>query len=201
MTPPLTPANPSSANPLPIRLPPLMPTDPSSANPLPIRLPPLTPADLQAFLQAHAIPGQILLLDVPTPTVEAAAQAVGASPQQIIKSILFTVDEQPVLAITCGTAYVNRAAIAGLYDVGKKRVRLAAPEAVLALSGYEVGAMPPFGHRQPLPTLLDSRVLEQPEAYAGGGGENALLRINPQDILRQTQAKVLDLTLQPSEAE
>jgi prolyl-tRNA editing enzyme YbaK/EbsC (Cys-tRNA(Pro) deacylase) len=163
--------------------------------------PPLTPTDLQAYLQAHAVSGQLLLLDVPTPTVEAAAQAVGARPEQIVKSILFTVDEQPVLAIACGTAYINRSAIAGLYGVGKKRVKLAAPETVLALSGYQVGAMPPFGHRQPLPTLLDHRVLDLPTVYAGGGAENALLRLDPQAILGLTHAQVMDLTLQPLEAE
>jgi prolyl-tRNA editing enzyme YbaK/EbsC (Cys-tRNA(Pro) deacylase) len=77
--------------------------------------------------------------------------------------------------------------------VGKKRVKLATPEMVLEISGYEVGAMPPFGHRQPLTTLIDQRVLDLPEAYAGGGAENAIVRLNPQDILQVTGARVLDL--------
>ncbi|HNT25450.1 MAG TPA: YbaK/EbsC family protein [Anaerolineales bacterium] len=161
----------------------------------------LTPSDLQAYMQAQGIPGKILLLETPTPTVEIAAQVVSAQPDQIIKSILFTVDEEPVLAIACGTAYIDRAAIARLYNVGKKRVRLAAPETVLAVSGYAVGAMPPFGHRRPLPTLIDARVLGLATAYAGGGGENALLRLDPQDILRHTQGTVMDLSCPPSETE
>ncbi len=162
---------------------------------------PLTPSDLQAYMQAQGIPGHILLLGTPTPTVEIAAQVVGAAPEQIIKSILFTIDEQPVLAIACGSAYIDRAAIARLYNVGKKHVKLAAPETVLAVSGYAVGAMPPFGHCQPLTTLIDRRVLELSTAYAGGGGENALLRLNPQDILQHTQGKVMDLSRPPTEME
>jgi prolyl-tRNA editing enzyme YbaK/EbsC (Cys-tRNA(Pro) deacylase) len=154
---------------------------------------PLNVDDLQAFLHAHAVEAEILRLPVPTPTVETAAQAVGARVEQIVKSILFLVDARPVLAITCGTAYVERHLIGALYGVGKKHVKLAAPEAVLALSGYEVGAMPPFGHRQPLTSLLDRRVLDLTEAYAGGGAENALLRISPQEILRLSQAQVMDL--------
>lgn len=149
--------------------------------------------DLEGYMQSQAIPGEILHLDMPTPTVDAAAQAVGADPGQIIKSILFTVDEKPVLVIACGKSTISRRAIADLFGVGKKRIKLASPEIVLAVSGYEVGAMPPFGHRQPLPTLIDSRVLDLPEAYAGGGAENALLRLDPQEILRSTGAKVLDL--------
>jgi len=149
--------------------------------------------DLNAYMQAHAIPGEILSLDVPTPTVEAAAQAVSAEPEQIIKSILFLVDSHPVLAIACGTSNIGRRLIAELYGVGKKRVKLASPELVLEISGYEVGAMPPFGHRSPLTTLIDRRVLDASEAYAGGGAENALLRLDPQEILKVTEAKVLDL--------
>jgi prolyl-tRNA editing enzyme YbaK/EbsC (Cys-tRNA(Pro) deacylase) len=148
---------------------------------------------LQSFMERNAIRGEIVHLDVPTPTVETAAQAVGVRPEQIVKSILFLVDQQPVLAIVNGTAYVERRVIAGLYGVGKKRVRLASPEEVQTTSGYEVGAMPPFGHIQPLPTLLERGVLELPEVYAGGGDENALLRICPQEIARATGARVIDL--------
>jgi prolyl-tRNA editing enzyme YbaK/EbsC (Cys-tRNA(Pro) deacylase) len=149
--------------------------------------------DLRAFMQSQRIQGEILNLDVATPTVESAAQAVGAKVEQIIKSILFVIDDQPVLAIACGISSINRRAIAELYQVGKKRVKLASPEKVLEISGYEVGAMPPFGHRQPLTTLIDPRVLELTDAYAGGGAENALIRLNPQEIKRVTSAQTVDM--------
>lgn len=149
--------------------------------------------ELVTFMRAGKIQGEILRLSVPTPTVEAAAQAVNASPEQIIKSILFLVDDQPVLAVACGKSTIERRAIADLYGVGKKRVKLAQSDQVLEISGYEVGAMPPFGHRQPLTTLIDPKVLASPESYAGGGAENALVRLNPQEILRVTSARVLNL--------
>ncbi len=153
----------------------------------------LSVQELSEYMQSHNILGEILHLDVPTPTVETAAQAVNVKLEQIIKSILFMVDGQPVLVIACGLSTIGRRAIADLYGVGKKKVKLAAPEMVLEISGYEVGAMPPFGHRQPLDTLIDRKVLDVPEAYAGGGAENALVRLKPQDILRVTGARVLDL--------
>ncbi len=149
--------------------------------------------ELQAFMHAHQIQGEIVHLNVPTPTVEAAAQAVNARPEQIIKSILFTIDGQPVLAIACGLSTIGRRAIADQYGVGKKRIKLASPETVLKISGYEVGAMPPFGHHQPLSTLIDRRVLTVPEAYAGGGAENVLVRLDPHEIQRVTNGKILDL--------
>jgi prolyl-tRNA editing enzyme YbaK/EbsC (Cys-tRNA(Pro) deacylase) len=44
-----------------------------------------------------------------------------------------------------------------------------------------------------LNTVIDQRVLELPSAYAGGGAENVLLQLKPQDILQATGAAVLDL--------
>jgi prolyl-tRNA editing enzyme YbaK/EbsC (Cys-tRNA(Pro) deacylase) len=43
-------------------------------------------------------------------------------------------------------------------------------------------------------------VLEKPVVYAGGGSDNALLRISPQTILDVTQAEVLDLIAAPERA-
>jgi len=149
--------------------------------------------DLLNYMQAHHIQGEIVHLSTPTPTVETAALAVGTQVEQILKSILFIVDEQPVLAIARGMSSIKQRAIAKVYGVGKGKVKLASPETLLEVSGYEMGAMPPFGHRQPLPTLVDQRVIDVPEAYAGGGAENALLRFNPAELLRLSQARLCDL--------
>ena len=157
----------------------------------------LAPTDLEAYMDANSIPGVILHLETPTPTVETAAEAVASAPEQIVKSILFLVADQPVLTITCGQIYVDRRALAAVYGVGRKKVKLASPEAVLKETGFEVGAMPPFGHHNPLPTWMDERVLEQPQVYAGGGAENVLLRLSPDDILRASQARVIDLLNPP----
>ncbi|MBI3159805.1 MAG: YbaK/EbsC family protein [Chloroflexi bacterium] len=154
---------------------------------------PLTPLDLQAFLDEHAIPAEIVHLDALTPTVETAAAAVGCQPEQIVKSILFLVQGQPHLAVTCGTQRVDSRALAAHSGVGRKQVKLADAETVLALAGYPVGAMPPFGHRQPLPTLMDPSVLAQAEVYAGGGSDSTLLRIQPELIRRHAAAEVLAL--------
>lgn len=156
----------------------------------------LQPADLAIFMQENNIPGEILSLEVPTPTVEDAAQAVGTSPENIVKSILFRINDGFILAITCGPAHIERRAIAAHFKVGRKKVKLVDPGNVLQETGYQVGAMPPFGHHTPLPTLIDKRVLEKDQVYAGGGSDQALMRIKPEVILVASRAHVLDL-LQP----
>jgi len=156
--------------------------------------PELGAADLEAYMQQHGIPGEILHLDAPTPTVQTAADAIGAQPDQIVKSILFIVNDAPVLAVSCGLEIIDRRAIGVHLGVGRKRVKLAGAETVVELAGYPVGTMPPFGHRQPIPTLLEEKVLANEVVYAGGGAHNALVRLGSADILKHTQAEVLDLS-------
>lgn len=157
-------------------------------------MPLLTPFDLQVFMRSRAIPGEIITLNTPTPTVEAAAQALGVSTNAILKSILFLIKNRPLLAIASGTALIEKRLIAAEYRVNPKLVKLAYPQEMLVIAGYEAGAMPPFGHLQPLPTLIDPQVLRLSQAYAGGGAENAMLRLNPADILRASQSKIIHLT-------
>jgi prolyl-tRNA editing enzyme YbaK/EbsC (Cys-tRNA(Pro) deacylase) len=159
---------------------------------------PLNSKDLQTFMDRLKIPGEILILEVPTPTVEAAAQALGVQPRQIVKSVLFTVFDEGVLTITCGDQLVERRVIASLYGCSRKKVKLAHPDLVLELTGFAVGTVPPFGHRTQLRALLDPRVLEFDEIFAGGGTHHTLVRLKPQDIAKVTQADVVDLHTRPA---
>ena len=160
----------------------------------------LKPEDLQAYMDQNGVPGEILHLAVPTPTVEAAARAVNAQNDQIVKTLVFVIRDQALAAIACGTAPMDRRKIAAHFDVGRKRVKLATPEQVLEITGYPAGAVPPFGHKTALPTLLDPRVLENDEVYAGGGAENALVRLKSGDILLITTAEIVDLRTAPKAA-
>jgi prolyl-tRNA editing enzyme YbaK/EbsC (Cys-tRNA(Pro) deacylase) len=139
----------------------------------------LTTADLQAFCQTNEIEAQLIHLSMPTPTVLSAAQAVGCEVEQIVKSVLFLANDQPVLAIANGEGRIRPAVLADYFEVSNKRVRLARPAEVLEHTGYEAGALPPFGHRQLIMTFLEPRILTLPLIYAGGGDEYSLLRLKP----------------------
>ena len=149
--------------------------------------------DLKAFLASHEVAAEVISLPVHTLTVLDAAKAMGTVPDRIVKSLLFLVSGQPVLAIASGTLRVDRHPIAAQYGLSRKRVKLADPQTVLEITGYAVGAVPPFGHLEQLDTLIDSRVLQMSEIYAGGGAVDTLLRISPLEIVRLTGAIELEL--------
>ena len=152
---------------------------------------PLTIEDLQQFIDTNAITATIMPLETHTATVSDAARALAVGTAQIIKSLLFLVNGDPLLVINNGTARVDRRKLAAHLGVGRKRVKFALAEQALAITGYVVGSMPPFGHRQPLKTLVDPAVTRLDTVYGGGGALDAMLRLTVAELLRVTGAEVV----------
>ncbi len=151
-----------------------------------------TPDDLERYIREQGIDARVLRDVGDTPTVLDAARALGVPPDQIIKTLLFLVDGQPVLYITNGPAKVDRRVLARHFGVGRKKVKLADGNTVRRYTGYPPGGVPPFGHARRIPVFVDASVLELDVVYGGGGDERSMLRVSPREIVRVTQATVLE---------
>ncbi len=156
---------------------------------------------LQQFIEAQQIRAQIIHLPGSTLTVPQAAAVLQISPDQIIKTVLFLADGQPVLAISCGVARIAWKRLADYLGVSRRRLKTGTADEVLAMTGYVVGAVPPFGHRQALRTVVDTAVYQQPILYGGGGETNALLRLAPAELRRVVGDEMVDLAERPLAAD
>lgn len=156
---------------------------------------PHTPSDLQHYLVATQIAAELLYNIGDTPTVPAAAIALGVEPDQIIKTLLFLVEQSaqpeatPVVVISHGERRVDKKLLAKHFGVGGKRVKLAPTAVVLDLLGYPAGGVPPVGHKTRLPVILDASVVLAAERFAGllfggGGDDRTMLRISLAELLR-----------------
>lgn len=148
---------------------------------------------LEEYVQGLELSAKLIKIDVPTPTVETAANAVGTSPDRILKSLVFIVDGKPVLVIASGLQPVDRRTLAKHFNVGRKRVKLADTKTVQVVTGYEVGGVPPIGHLTSLTAVIDEQVLGHAIVYGGGGGIDTLLEIDPKEIIECTNAAPIDL--------
>lgn len=166
-----------------------------------VNQPTCTAKDLRDYLAHHHIEADILFLDVETPTVETAALALGVRPEQIIKSVLFLADGQPVLVIANGLARLSYKLLADYLGLSRRRVKMAGPDEVLAVTGYVVGSVPPFGHIQPLRTVVETAVTQLSHAaiYGGGGDINALLKLTVVELQRVVGAEVVKLIVKSEE--
>lgn len=160
-----------------------------------------TPTDLQHFITRHGIVARLHHDLGDTPTVPAAAAVLGVQPEQIIKTLLFTIDRtgqpsQAIVVISHGEKRVDRGKLAERYGVAKGRISMAAAEVVLELIGYPAGGVPPFGHRTQLPILVDQAVLGVEERwggpiFGGGGDHRTMMELSVDELLRVTQPEIL----------
>lgn len=153
----------------------------------------LDSAYLAQYIVERSIRAEIVHLESGTPTVAAAAEAVGVQPEQIIKSVLFLAADEPVLVVTNGLTRINRKALADVLDMSRRRIKIAGGEAVAAVTGYAVGAVPPFGHLTPLRTLLEAGVMDQEVVYGGGGESNALMLVSTAELQRVLVPELVDV--------
>lgn len=155
---------------------------------------PLNSKNLQAFIDTHRLAAIILPMETHTATVDDAARALGVDADMIIKSLVFMAEDQPILVINNGLARVDRKKLAAYLGMNRKRVKFARTEQALAVTGYVVGSMPPFGHRENLRTLVDAATARIDIVYGGGGGLDAMMRLSSSELIKVTHAEVVDIS-------
>lgn len=125
-----------------------------------------------------------------TRTAEEAAQAVGATVGQIVKSLIFLAGEQPILALVSGA---NRADTAKLAAAAGGPIRRADADTVRTATGYAIGGVPPVGLATSLPVYFDRDLLQYPVVWAAAGTPNTVFRLAPAELLRVTGATLVEL--------
>ncbi len=140
--------------------------------------------DLRQFITNNEIKAEIFHLEEATLTVADAAAVMGVQPDQIIKTVLFLADGQPVLVIASGLARIAWKRLADYLGVSRRRLKTGNAEQVQAITGYVVGSVPPFGHKEKLRTIVEQSVYDQAYFYGGGGEIDALMKVETA-VLRQ----------------
>jgi prolyl-tRNA editing enzyme YbaK/EbsC (Cys-tRNA(Pro) deacylase) len=145
---------------------------------------PLTAQDVQKALHAYGFDIQLLQASESTATSELAAAAIGCEVAQIAKSICLMVDkDQPVLVVASGTQTVDDRKIATIFEVGRKKVKLAKPQECIEIFGYPPGGVPPVGHRTAgIPIYLDNNLRQFERVYAAAGTANINFGITCEEL-------------------
>jgi prolyl-tRNA editing enzyme YbaK/EbsC (Cys-tRNA(Pro) deacylase) len=142
---------------------------------------------LRVYIKEHEIDAELLTFDQSTHSVADAAAAVGAEPEDFVKSIaMIGPDDQLIVAIVKGEHRASTSRVSKA--LGIERPRVAEPDEVLAKSGYPVGGTPAFGYDATF--LIDPKVLEKDKVYSGGGSEEALTLMNPEEMQRVNGALI-----------
>jgi len=114
---------------------------------------------------------------------EQAASERGQRPAQVVRSLLFQIrPEEFLMILVAGPDQVDWRKLRQL--VGRSRVRMATEDEVLAVIGYRVGTVSPFGMARPIKVMIDASVLKEEEISIGSGVRNTAIIISSADLRR-----------------
>ncbi|HTP22150.1 MAG TPA: YbaK/EbsC family protein [Solirubrobacteraceae bacterium] len=124
-----------------------------------------TAARFQERLREQGLDVDVQILPDSTRTAPEAAAAVGCEVGQIVKSLVFMRDGQPVMVLCAGDRRVDAKRL-GLKPANADQAR--------AATGFSIGGIPPLGHAEPLETLIDESLRRFATVWSAAGTPHAV---------------------------
>ena len=126
-----------------------------------------------------------------TKTAADAAAAIGVDVGQIVKSLIFSVDGEVVVAYVSGANKLDEKKLAAAAG-GTKCARVDA-DAVREATGFPIGGVPPFGHTKQLQVFIDPDLLQYGEVWAAAGTWTDVFGIEPHALVEASEGLVVEL--------
>lgn len=145
---------------------------------------------VQSFLAGKGFDMQVQELPASTRTAVEAADAIGCTVEQIVKSLVFRGGEsgKAILVLASGPNRVDVESITG--HVGETLGKADA-EFVRKATGFAIGGIPPVGHVEPLETYIDADLLNHETLWAAAGTPHAVFKLASADLVDLTHGQVI----------
>lgn len=120
-----------------------------------------------------------------------AANAIGCEVAQIVKSLIFGVDGEIVLAYVSGVNQLDEHKLARA--AGGLMCRRVDAEVVKETTGFPIGGVPPIGHASPLRVFVDPDLLVHEVVWAAAGTWHDVFPLSPHELVRVSRGVVVEL--------
>jgi len=145
---------------------------------------------VRAALEAAGSEARVVALADTARTAGDAARSLGVEVGAIVKSLVFTVEGAPVLALIAGDRRCDAGALAAALGLAG-RARRADAEAVREATGFSIGGVAPVGHPRALPTAIDASFGRFPILYAAAGHPHCVFATSLDELARLTRGRVV----------
>ena len=126
-----------------------------------------------------------------TKTAQDAAAAIGVEVGQIVKSLVFGVDDEIVMALVSGSNQLDEKKLAAA--AGGAKCKRVDADAVREATGFPIGGVPPFGHSTQLRVFVDPDLLQYDEVWAAAGTWNDVFQIAPAQLVEASSGTIVEL--------
>jgi len=120
-----------------------------------------------------------------------AAEALGETPDRVLKTLMALVDGQPACVIIASDGEVAMKKLAAAF--GGKSAQMMKPADAERVTGYKVGGISPFGQKRRVRTAIDADALDRPYVFINAGQRGLQVRLDPRDAQRVLDAVVATL--------
>jgi prolyl-tRNA editing enzyme YbaK/EbsC (Cys-tRNA(Pro) deacylase) len=144
-----------------------------------------------ALLEAAGCAGPVRALDASTRTAAEAAAALAVDVANIAKTLVFTADGEPVVAIVGGASRVDTGRLAEAIGAGS--VGKADADAVRAATGYPIGGVSPVGLPEGLTVVIDTGLEPLDPIWAAAGHPMAVYRTTFDELVAVSDARPVDV--------
>jgi Cys-tRNA(Pro)/Cys-tRNA(Cys) deacylase len=117
-----------------------------------------------------------------------AAEAIGAEPHRVLKTLMAEVDGKPVCVVVPSDGEVSMKKLASVFR--GKSAKMMKPADAERLTGYHVGGISPFGQKKRVPTALEQTALRETSVFLNGGQRGLQIQIDPNDASKALGAIV-----------
>jgi Cys-tRNA(Pro) deacylase len=134
-------------------------------------------------LEKMNVPHRVFRHETPVDSLEKAASDRGQRPSQIIRTILFRVTEDEfALVLVAGPGQISWKLLRKI--LGRSRITMATEEEVLAVTGYRIGTVGPFGLLKQARVLMEAGVFKEEEVSIGSGMRDVAVILKSADLYR-----------------
>lgn len=146
---------------------------------------------MQAALRDAGSEAQVVALAETARSAQEAADSIGCELGAIVKSLVFMVGGQPVMALVAGDRRCAEKALPAALGLEGKAKRASADQ-VREATGFAIGGVSPVGHPSPIPMVIDASLSRFGTIYAAAGHPHCVFRTSPVELQRLTGGVVSD---------
>lgn len=134
-----------------------------------------TAARLAQRLYDRGLQIEVRTLSDSARTAALAAAALGVEVGQIVKSLVFLREDEPVLVLCAGDRRVDAERL-GLVPAPADRVR--------SVTGFSIGGVPPLGHDTDLETTIDESLRRFGLLWAAAGTPHDVFAVETEQLIQ-----------------
>src|SRR5262245_14878699 len=120
-----------------------------------------------------------------------AAEAIGESPERVLKTLMALVDGKPVCVVVPSDCEVSMKKLAAAF--GGKSAQMMKPADAERVTGYKVGGISPFGQMKLPRVAIEEAAMAHDLVYINGGQRGLQVRLSPRDAAALLKATVAPL--------